>query len=443
MINITIKKVKLLEFVRFDSKIASACLFVAYLSQYFFYMIINRPLRALEVAGAIYRHINFQWARNLASKILKNQINNHGVRHIGHAIRESLSGAIDKGLLLRLKQEILSGKPRLFDKRLLILSNPVNGQKGVIILKFTDYFKYFVELFDVEKIAEDYVLIVEPSSVGLFDFDLLCLMHENLNVIVEAGEEPIDIGFINDLNINMFPVEVAANCWVDERDIYPIREIKKKYDIIMVSLFAYVKRHYHLFESLGKCNRKLKVALVGTPWPRSLDDMKMEAAYYGVIDQVSLFSSIPHEKVNKLLNESKLFLLLSKKEGYNKASIESMFANTPAFYLDGYNYGNHYSYVNSKTGGFIHPKRLPEFLNEYDFDSENQFNPYEWVHKNMTPETSTEKIINVIGKIEKTKNISVNKDLAVKVNSPELEYKDDRSWVKYAPSYRQLKEYLR
>jgi hypothetical protein len=60
----------------------------------------------------------------------------------------------------------------------------------------------------------------------------------------------------------------------------------------------------------------------------------------------------------------------------------------------------------------------------------------------MTPFISTNIIIDTIKCIEKERQIKINKDLAVKVNNPELDYFDSTLWQKYEIFYEKLANYM-
>ena len=436
-----ITKRKIMELFRYDSKILSFMIFLVYITCYMVAKLTKGQFKALIFAGRIFRHINSEFARNFAQSKLTSTIKRYGVQKVGEEMRKIVKNNINNEIKNRLKTSVIKGEIPLFDKRLIILSPFVNGKKGVILIKYTEYFKYFIDIFNVKKISKNYVLIIEPSWSGYFDEDILCLLFKDIPIIIEALE-PIDSNFIESLKANFYPVDIGSNCWVNPNVFFPIPKAKKKYDVIMVGLWADVKRHYHLFEALSKCRRKLKVALVGQPWPKTLDEIKAEARYYGVIDQIEFFENISQSQLNILFNQSKCALLLSKKEGFNKSIVEAMYANTPAFILEGFNYGYRYPFINEKTGGFIKPNELTNFLENLDKILIG-FEPAKWIKKYVSPEISTEKFIEVLREIEMKEKIIINKNLAVKVNSPDLDYLEPEIWEKMKSYYKQLKCYLR
>jgi len=106
-----------------------------------------------------------------------------------------------------------------------------------------------------------------------------------------------------------------------------------------------------LFEAISKCKsrHRIKVALVGALSPGSWTKSRNRRDITGRRLSVILREGTP-VSVNRLLNKSKVYLLLSKKEGFNKAIIEAMHANIPGFMLEGFNFGYQYPYINSMTG---------------------------------------------------------------------------------------------
>jgi Glycosyl transferases group 1 len=437
-----IYKNKFMEYVRHDSAIASILLSIFYCVKYGFIRIKHGEFKALIIAGDAFRHTRFQWVRNMATKLLKASILKHGSRKTGAEILNIILEDVDAKIVNDLKKSIIGGLPGLYHRRLLILSPPEGDRKGVIIIKFSNYFKYFLSVFDINKISKDYIFVVEPSSSGYFDEDILCLLTSNTQIIVQSPE-PVDYSFIDSLSSNLWPVDVGPNGWVDERIFFPINEFEKEFDIIMVSIWADVKRHYHLFESLSKSsNDNIKIALVGKPWPKSLEDIKEEARYYDVLENIMFFENISQAEINELLNKSKSYLLLSKKEGTNKSIIEAMNSDVPVFILEGFNYGYKYPFINPKTGGFIKKDGLVEFINRHGEYRKLQFKPSEWIRANMTPFISTKKIIDTIERIEKVLSLKINKNLAVKINVPELDYLDSELWKRYETHYKKLANYM-
>ncbi len=438
-----ITKLKLLDFIRFDSKIGATGLFVFYFIRYHIVRITKGEIAALIQAGNIFRQVQFQWARNFSTAILLRSLKKYGERKTGMAIMNIVEKKIQPDTISRLKESIVNGEERPFNQRLLLLAEPTGDSKGVLLVKFTNFFKYIPYIFDIEKLKKEYILVVEPSYGGYFDEDILCLLNTDIPVVIETPE-PVDFDFISSLQSNLYPVDIGANCWVNKEAFFLIEGTEKIYDVVMIAIWADFKRHFHLFEALKRCKKEIKIALIGRPWPRTLEEIKKQAQYYGVDSKIDFFEDLSHQEINVIINKSKTLLLLSKREGINKALIESMYANTPVFLLEGFNMGYKYPYINSHTGQFIKGTKLSAFLNNIDAILSNcSFTPRDWIINNLSPEESVKKISHVLGKIECAQNIKINKSIFIKTNSPELDYLDKTLWHTLKERYINLKTYFK
>jgi hypothetical protein len=438
-----INVMKLKEYVRFDSRLLSIFLSAFYLLKYFCIKAYKNDFYALIVAGSMFRHTKFDLIREMVTKYLLRTIVRHGSLKVGKELHQIVSRSISENTENEIRRSIEEEGRKPLDGRLLLLSYPINDIKGMLIVKFTEYFKYLLRIFDMGRLCKDYVIVIEPSASGYFDEDILQLLTLREPVIIEALE-PVDYKFINDLGSNLIPVQIGANHWVDDRVFHPAKGTGKVYDVIMVAIWAEVKRHYHLFEGLSKTRRKARVALVGKPWGKTLKDIKEEAAYYGVLHMIDFFEDLSQDRVNELLNKSKCMLLLSKKEGFNKAIIEAMYADIPVFILEGHNYGFAYPFINKNTGGFINPKELDIFLQGIDDTLQNgAYSPRKWIETHVSAEASTGKLISMLYQLEKSYSIKINKELFVKINSPELDYYDKQVWSTVKPFVNDLKGYLK
>jgi len=441
-IRIWMRKAK--EFVRFDSKALSLVLTSAYLVYYLYVRARKGRAEAILVLGKIFRHTQFPSIREAATKALLQKCQSSGTQSLGNQFLALTGRRLDQEAVSRLAGSIAEGENRPFDRRLLILSSPREDEKGVLIIKFTDYFKSFLAVFDMEKLCRDYVAVFEPSYSGYFDEDILCLLSAPGPVVIEASERE-DYRFIESLRSNIYPVEAGANWWVDDRVFIPLGDLLKEYDITMVAIWADFKRHYHLFEAMSVARIKRKVALVGNPWGRKRGDIEDEARYYGVLDRLDFHEGIPQGKINLLLNKSRCLILLSKKEGFNKSIIEAMYAGVPVFILEGHNYGEKYQYINEETGGYIRKGGLASFLDDLDnilkgFENRS---PGRWIRNNISPEIATQKLVKVMKRIEEKQLIRINSCLEIKVNAPEMDYYDPGAWERMRDSYRALEKYLR
>ncbi|MDI6616255.1 MAG: hypothetical protein QME27_06040, partial [Syntrophaceae bacterium] len=186
------------EFVRFDSKVLSLVLTGAYLVFYLYVRARKGRAEAILVIGKIFRHTQFPWIRRAATRSLLKTCKRYGIRRLGDEFLKLAGERLSRETITKLSRSIVDEEDCPFDRRLLILSPPLGDQRGVLIIKFTDYFKSFLAVFDMEKLCRDYVAVFEPSYSGYFDEDILCLLSVPGSVVIEASERE-DYRFIESL----------------------------------------------------------------------------------------------------------------------------------------------------------------------------------------------------------------------------------------------------
>jgi hypothetical protein len=148
-------------------------------------------------------------------------------------------------------------------------------------------------------------------------------------------------------------------------------------------------------------------------------DVADMAAFFGVSDQIDMHDNVPQEQVSELVNRARVSLIWSRREGVNRAIIESMFAGVPCVLPEGFNYGYKYPYVNECTGCFTNERDLPQTLlgtiRDYD-----RYSPREWVSANMSCQRATVLLEKTIGDREGALGEPWSGGLAVKTNSLQM-----------------------
>jgi glycosyltransferase involved in cell wall biosynthesis len=241
-------------------------------------------------------------------------------------------------------------------------AGPVRGkEKGVLLMKYSDTAAKVMLRYDLNKIMQDYYLVIEPSFSGYCTAEVLSLMELKGTKSLIQCPHKTDYDFIMRAGRSLVPVETGSNSWVDDR-VFTDLSLPKEYDCIMVALWGDIKRHYLLFEAMKKINDpSYRVCLIGGPWGRLQKDIEELAEYYGVRDRIDFFEKLPPAEVNRLLNKSKVNALLSLKEGANKAIVEGFFANVPALAMEE-NLAIGTSYINEFTGRLTSREKLAETL---------------------------------------------------------------------------------
>lgn len=317
-------------------------------------------------------------------------------------------------------------------KRLIILKEPIvaksgkENEKGVLLAKFTDTFEFVIKNFDTRRLLKDYYLVLEPSWSGYADQRILYWTRHPKHTIIVQASEPQDFKFIQSLNSNLLPVSLGASDWVDDRVFYPLEGVEKKYDAIYVAVYAPYKRHQVIFRAIRNLNDKsLKLALVGTPWEGKRYEIQSLVNYYGLKGQVDFYENIGPPEVNHVLNQSKVNILLSLKEGSNKSIFEGFFAGIPAIVLKN-NIGVNKQYINKDTGLLIDENELDTAIRHFQ-GNWNKYRTNQWAKTNISPKHTTAKLNGIIKNLALSVGEPWTYDVAIKVNSPEVRYYENNT----------------
>lgn len=311
-----------------------------------------------------------------------------------------------------------------FPKRVIVLKEPSPGERGVIVISF-DVFGQLSINYRIDSILKDYFIVLEPSWSSYCTPEILQFINYlDTRVVVQAAEK-LDYDFMNRLNANFIPVDIGASNWVDDR-LFVDLKLPKEFDCIMVSHWGDLKRHYHLFEALNQIrDRSLRVCLIGeSRMGRTRADLLDLADYYGVRSQLSIFENIPSAEVNRLVNQSKVNILLSRKEGANRGIFEGFFANVPGIVLRS-NRGVNKNYINEFTGKLIEENELASALVWFR-DNYATLEPRKWALENISCHVSTKKIEECLKQAAASVGEPWTKSIVPKVNCPEFDYYDSR-----------------
>ncbi len=111
---------------------------------------------------------------------------------------------------------------------------------------------------------------------------------------------------------------------------------------------------------------------------------------YGVRKHLDIYQSLPPPEVNRVLNQSKVNLILSLREGANKSVFEGFFADVLGIVLR-HNIGINKSHINEYTGRLIDERELPQVLLWFR-EHYRDFRPREWAMQNISPHATTAKL---------------------------------------------------
>ncbi|MEK7774268.1 MAG: glycosyltransferase [Candidatus Zixiibacteriota bacterium] len=332
-------------------------------------------------------------------------------------------GLFDPRVIDRMLPDTEHHDEAIFASRVITLKEPNGKEKGVILLKFLDTFSWLKAKHDIERLMKDYYIVFEMSYYGCCCPELLQYASYDDHCIVGASHS-LEYGFLTRLNSNIVPANFASCNWVDDRVFHPL-PAEKKYDAVYVATWNPVKRHHILFEAVSRiADPTFKAVLVGGGYGGTRYEIEKWIRYYGVENRVLVMENLSHEAINQLFSESRFSILLSLKEGGNKAIIEGMFANTPCIVLD-----DHISpaadWINEQTGRMVARRKLPSAM-LWMRDNWQTFSPREWAMSHLHPRTTTAILEKTIRHISDQEGRGWTTPLAVKYNhGSQPRYYDD------------------
>ncbi len=315
-------------------------------------------------------------------------------------------------------------------RHMLVLKEAKEGEKGVIVLKFAEALEAFLLLFDFNKIAERYNLVIEMSSAGVCDPSYLLFSACNCHVFI-LSSDPQDHSFLHEIGANLLGVPLGSGDWANPNLGIP-KGKEKRFDIVMVANWSYVKNHRMLFRALEMMDLKesLSVLLIGFPWGcRTHADVKREYCKHVIRNRAKIDliikERVSHPEVLTYLSESRVSVLLSYKEGANKAVSESLLCNTPVVLYDGMAGGTKCK-INPKTGLLSSFKDLYKVL-QFMIGSHDAFTPAEYYLMQSGSKNATR----ILNTELKSRNANWTTDIVERVNDPFLNYADSSMGARF------------
>ena len=328
------------------------------------------------------------------------------------------------------------------DLMVLKPANQITGEKGVLLIKFTESIAKFAALYDLRRVADQYMLLLEPSSWGYQNVNFLYLNHLPTPMFIECPYEK-DFRFIQRSFPNFIPVRLGSGDWIDSNLFRDGHKNKKIFDLIMVGSWSTVKRHDVLLKAVRQLpsNFHCRIALVGYPiHGRTIKDIRADVARYGLESQTDIYDSIPNEQVADLLRQSKVYVLLSKSEGANRAVYEALLSGNLIVVSDE-NKGVNRDIINPHTGFLSNDENLPDVLLKA-IDQYPQYHTAKWANHNTGYVLSTHKLNAIIKKVVTARGEPWTKDLYQRINRPNLLYANDHDRIESLSAYNGLRKLL-
>jgi len=317
----------------------------------------------------------------------------------------------------------------------------VTGEKGVLLLLYNDLFQAFHSVYRTESLKDFYHLVLEPSyhraeDPGYLLFGDWPVVVQVRNPVLRPGLEALGSPFET--------VPLNSGDWVDPDAFRPLADQAKVYDLIYIANWSRNKRHELLFRTLAAIRRPLRVALVGFSLERRREDIEAIMKKYGVADRCEIFVRIPQSEVNRLLNLSRVNLMLSRFELANRALYEAMFANVPSV-VNRDCQGLDTSVITPETGVAAKDEELADAILTV-LARLNAFSPREWALDHTGCVRSTRILNDKLKEASLARGEPWTKDIATKVcngTTPDLPYKFRDDAKRLEPTLHHLAQFLR
>jgi glycosyltransferase involved in cell wall biosynthesis len=326
---------------------------------------------------------------------------------------------------------------------LLVLKAPdrATGERGVVLLKYSNSMVRFLCVYDVARVLRDYQLVLEPSWVGYEDPVFHLFVSRDHHVVVQAHQSE-DHAYLSGLRANLVPVATGSSYWVDEHTFRPVESEAKSYLAVMVANWIPLKRHEVLLRAFaGLPESEGRLALVGFPWEgftrERIDDMIRR---FGLSGRVDVFEWLTPDELNVVFNRAHANVLLSHKEGGNKAVFEGLFAGVPCIVAETH-VGIRREDVNDATGVRATDDALRAALTRVKREA-RRFTPRAWALRHASSANSTRLVEEALREAAARDRLPWTRGILPKVNRPFARYQDPSMWEAMLPWYRDLAERL-
>lgn len=322
--------------------------------------------------------------------------------------------------------------------------DPATGERGVLMIKYSETILALPAMFDLTQLASRYMLVLEPSFWGYQDLRFFLYLGSDLDVLVQSPRLG-DYEFIESLDTNLVPIRVGAGEWADPSVFRPHdSNTEKSFDVVMVAAWDPFKRHEVFFRAAAQLKargRALRFALIGYKMGWTREQIERLLRRYSLENDCTIFEDIPHAEVARVVADSKGSLLLSQREGANKAIYESMFCGTPIIVYR-HQCGINLDHVNARTGMLAGDEELAGAI-VHVLDHPTDFDPRGWALENVGYAHATRKINAALAEMAARRDFPFTREVAAKKNAPNLRYAERGRYRDFADEYKRLGEFLR
>ena len=329
----------------------------------------------------------------------------------------------------------------LTDKTLpksLILKAPrPGGEKGVLYVSFEVNWLRLLKYFDLPRLLGEYYFVGAASSSPPDFRAHWALAHVGPDPIFLQVSNHGEVALHRRLPHNIAPLPLMASDWINPAFYEPRPRARREIDILMVAGWSSIKRHWLLFRAMRKMRKDLRVVLIGQDMEgRTVDAVLREAAAFGVAQRIEVIRDATVDVVSDRLCNSKVSMVLSRREGSSMAVTESFFADTPVALMDHAHIGSR-AYINAQTGTLLSAGGMARQLSAF-IEGSASYTPRAWAMQHINCLLSAEKLNAILRDYATTRGLPWTEDIRPLCWRPDPIYVNPSDAVAMQPAYEQL-----
>jgi len=274
--------------------------------------------------------------------------------------------------------------PSTLDRTVVLKGPTADGEKGIILLTFEyNWLKLFARVRDFKWLEEHYDFILStswsPSDYGALG---LALSRIRGTVFVQSCNYD-EIPRFERFSPRVKCLQTLPCDWIDPAFYEPRSHRQRAIDILVVANWAPFKRHWQLFDALRTLPRHLRVTLIGQPeGEHTLERVRHLATSFGVKQDLEFLQSVSIDEVTRRQCDTKISLILSRREGCCVAAVEALFADAPLGMMHDAHVGPR-AYINEHTGRLLRSSRLAYQIEEF-LERAASYQPRAWAMRHVS-----------------------------------------------------------
>lgn len=326
--------------------------------------------------------------------------------------------------------------------RTVILKNPgAHGEKGVLLCYFEYNLARLLTLSDSElSWLEEHYHIILVASWSPTDYALIgcALQRMKSPLFLQCANEKERLR-LSRLHPKLLCLPGLACDWVSPQFYQPKPHTERTIDLLMVANWGAFKRHWEFFLALRKMPAHLRVVLIGQKeGSRDKAYVQNLASRMGVPQKLEFMESLSIDQVTEIQCDSKVSIILSRREGGCVAAVESLFADCALAMRNDAHIGSS-AHINENTGLRLRPHYLAQDLLQL-LQSTSKLQSRNWACAHIANTITLSRIEAYIKDYDQNKGLSWTQGLALPYWRPHPRIESAEDITTLEPSYRILNE---